>query len=190
MTTPIPMVPPVRTWARGACEAITSTREAILKQAQSRMAVFHACICSALCPRIGAKLTLGETDFQSSIFDAFTYTGASLISDERMLPWSLRGYAPQITGIAQTNATVAVSLANRVIYQSKVPPGPFVIQILTSRFRARWTSKVTEEDGRVNTFQVSAESVPFLTRKGQVRYKLAAGKAPRAPPMMLKITPS
>ncbi|MRE60738.1 fimbria/pilus outer membrane usher protein, partial [Morganella morganii] len=37
--------------------------------------------------------------------------------------------------------------------------------------------KVTEEDGRVSTFQVSAESVPFLTRKGQVRYKLAAGKA-------------
>ena len=51
------------------------------------MDVFHACICSAPLPSIGAKLTLGETDFQSSIFDAFTYTGASLISDERMLPW-------------------------------------------------------------------------------------------------------
>ncbi len=37
-------------------------------------------------PSIGAKLTLGETDFQSAIFDAFTYTGASLISEERMLP--------------------------------------------------------------------------------------------------------
>lgn len=128
-------------------------------------------------PSIGAKLTLGETDFQSSIFDAFTYTGASLISDERMLPWSLRGYAPQITGIAQTNATVAVSLADRVIYQSKVPPGPFVIQDLNQSVQGTLDVKVTEEDGRVNTFQVSAESVPFLTRKGQVRYKLAAGKA-------------
>ncbi|EMI4478326.1 fimbria/pilus outer membrane usher protein [Enterobacter hormaechei] len=128
-------------------------------------------------PSIGAKLTLGETDFQSSIFDAFTYTGASLISDERMLPWSLRGYAPQITGIAQTNATVTVSLADRVIYQSKVPPGPFVIQDLNQSVQGTLDVKVTEEDGRVNTFQVSAESVPFLTRKGQVRYKLAAGKA-------------
>ncbi|MEE9954966.1 fimbrial biogenesis outer membrane usher protein [Enterobacter quasihormaechei] len=128
-------------------------------------------------PSLGAKLTLGETDFQSSIFDAFTYTGASLISDERMLPWSLRGYAPQITGIAQTNATVTVSLADRVIYQSKVPPGPFVIQDLNQSVQGTLDVKVTEEDGRVSTFQVSAESVPFLTRKGQVRYKLAAGKA-------------
>lgn len=128
-------------------------------------------------PSLGAKLTLGETDFQSAIFDAFTYTGASLISDERMLPWSLRGYAPQITGIAQTNATVTVSLADRVIYQSKVPPGPFVIQDLNQSVQGTLDVKVTEEDGRVSTFQVSAESVPFLTRKGQVRYKLATGKA-------------
>ncbi|NJQ21999.1 fimbrial biogenesis outer membrane usher protein [Pantoea sp. LS15] len=128
-------------------------------------------------PSLGAKLTLGETDFQSAIFDAFTYTGASLISDERMLPWSLRGYAPQISGIAQTNATVTVSLADRVIYQSKVPPGPFVIQDLNQSVQGTLDVKVTEEDGRVSTFQVSAESVPFLTRKGQVRYKLAAGRA-------------
>jgi outer membrane usher protein FimD/PapC len=78
-------------------------------------------------PTLGAKLTLGDR-LSVRYFDAFTYTGASLISDERMLPWSLRGYAPQIAGIAQTNATVTVSLADRVIYQTKVPPGPFVIQ--------------------------------------------------------------
>lgn len=127
-------------------------------------------------PSLGAKLTLGETDFQSAIFDAFTYTGASLVSDERMLPWSLRGYAPQISGIAQTNATVTVSLDSRVIYQTKVPPGPFVIQDLNQSVQGTLDVKVTEEDGRVNSFQVSAASVPFLTRKGQVRYKLAAGK--------------
>lgn len=128
-------------------------------------------------PALGAKLTLGETDFQSAIFDAFTYIGASLISDERMLPWSLRGYAPQISGIAQTNATVTVSLSDRVIYQAKVPPGPFVIQDLNQSVQGTLDVKITEEDGRVSTFQVSAASVPFLTRKGQIRYKLAAGKA-------------
>ena len=47
-------------------------------------------------PALGSKFTLGESDFQSDIFDGFSYTGASLISDERMLPRSLRGYAPQI----------------------------------------------------------------------------------------------
>lgn len=68
---------------------------------------------------------------------------------------------PQITGIAQTNATVTVSLADRVIYQSKVPPGPFVIQDLNQSVQGTLDVKVTEEDGRVSTFQVSAESCRF-----------------------------
>lgn len=128
-------------------------------------------------PALGSKLTLGESDFQSDIFDGFSYTGASLLSDERMLPWSLRGYAPQISGIAQTNATVTVSQADRIIYQTKVPPGPFIIQDINQSVQGTLDVQVTEEDGRYSTFQVSAASVPFLTRKGQVRYKLASGNA-------------
>ncbi|RSB33510.1 fimbria/pilus outer membrane usher protein [Enterobacter cloacae] len=127
-------------------------------------------------PVFGSTLTLGESDFQSDIFDGFSYTGASLISDERMLPWSLRGYAPQISGIAQTNATVTVSQADRIIYQTKVPPGPFVIQDINQSVQGTLDVIVAEEDGHTSTFQVSAASVPFLTRKGQVRYKLAGGK--------------
>ncbi|MFG3825253.1 fimbria/pilus outer membrane usher protein, partial [Escherichia coli] len=68
-------------------------------------------------PQSGSRLTLGETDLSSNIFDGFSYTGAALTSDDRMLPWELRGYAPQISGIAQTNATVAISHNGRVIYQ-------------------------------------------------------------------------
>lgn len=127
-------------------------------------------------PQLGSKLTLGETDFSSNIFDGFSYTGAALASDDRMLPWELRGYAPQISGIAQTNATVTVSHSGRVIYQKKVLPGPFIIDDLNQSVQGTLDVKVTEEDGRVNNFQVSAASTPFLTRQGQVRYKLAAGQ--------------
>ena len=127
-------------------------------------------------PQLGSKLTLGETDFSSNIFDGFSYTGAALASDDRMLPWELRGYAPQISGIAQTNATVTISQSGRVIYQKKVPPGPFIIDDLNQSVQGTLDVKVTEEDGRVNNFQVSAASTPFLTRQGQVRYKLAAGQ--------------
>ncbi|ELW3736360.1 fimbrial biogenesis outer membrane usher protein [Escherichia coli] len=127
-------------------------------------------------PQIGSRLTLGETDFSSNIFDGFSYTGAALASDDRMLPWELRGYAPQISGIAQTNATVTISHSGRVIYQKKVPPGPFIIDDLNQSVQGTLDVKVSEEDGRVNNFQVSAASTPFLTRQGQVRYKLAAGR--------------
>lgn len=128
-------------------------------------------------PTLGSRLTLGESDLQSDIFDGFSYTGASLVSDERMLPWSLRGYAPQISGIAQTNATVTVSQSDRIIYQTNVPPGPFVIQDINQSVQGTLDVKVAEEDGRTSTFQVAAASVPFLTRKGQLRYKLSGGKA-------------
>lgn len=33
-----------------------------------------------------------------------------------------------------------------------------------------------EEDGRTSTFQVGSASIPYLTRKGQVRYKTSLGK--------------
>lgn len=125
---------------------------------------------------LAAKLTLGETDFNSDIFDGFSYSGASLISDDRMLPWELRGYAPQISGIAQTNATVTVKHEGRIIYQTKVAPGPFMITDLNQSVQGTLDIEVTEEDGRVNTFQVSAASTPFLTRKGQVRYKFTSGR--------------
>lgn len=128
-------------------------------------------------PSLGAKLTLGETDLSSNIFDGFSYNGAAMASDDRMLPWELRGYAPQISGIAQTNATVTVSHSGRLIYQTKVAPGPFVITDLNQSVQGTLDVKITEEDGRTNTFQVSAASTPFLTREGQVRYKIAAGRA-------------
>ncbi|VDZ04475.1 fimbrial usher protein [Escherichia coli] len=63
-----------------------------------------------------------------------------------------------------------------MIYQKKVPPGPFIIDDLNQSVQGTLDVKVSEEDGRVNNFQVSAASTPFLTRQGQVRYKLAAGR--------------
>ena len=127
-------------------------------------------------PSLGARLTLGQAYLRSDIFDSFRFAGASLASDQRMLPPTLRGYAPQVTGVAQTNARVIISQRGRMLYQTKVTPGPFVIQDLSEAVSGLLDVRVEEEDGRVNIFQVNAASVPFLTRKGTVRYKVAAGK--------------
>ena len=57
-----------------------------------------------------------------------------------------REFFPQVSP-----ATVTVSLADRVIYQTKVPPGPFIIQDLNQSVQGTLDVKVTEEDGRVST---------------------------------------
>lgn len=127
-------------------------------------------------PDIDSRFVAGETNLQSGIFDTFDFTGISLNSDDRMLPWQLRGYAPQITGTARSNATVSVSQQGRVIYQTKVAPGPFVLRDLNQTVQGTLDVRITEDNGQVSTFQVSASTVPFLTRKGQVRYNVSAGQ--------------
>lgn len=127
-------------------------------------------------PTWSSKFTMGQYDLSSNLYDTFHFTGASLESDESMLPPDLQGYAPQITGIAQTNAKVTVAQNGRVLYQTTVSPGPFTISDLGQSFQGQLDVTVEEEDGRTNTFQVGAASIPYLTRKGQVRYKMSLGK--------------
>jgi outer membrane usher protein FimD/PapC len=127
-------------------------------------------------PGIGAKLTLGESDLDSGLFDSFRFLGASLVTDDSMLPPNLQGYAPEVTGVARTNAKVTISQQGRVIYQSQVAPGPFRIQELSQATTGTLDVKVEEQDGRVQNFTVDTASIPYLTRPGMVRYKTALGR--------------
>lgn len=103
-------------------------------------------------PMMAAKLTLGEIYLNSQVFDTVRFTGINLASDERMLPPALQGYAPEIHGIARTNAKVTVSQSGRVIYETTVPAGPFNIQDLRSSVRGTLDVRVEEQDGSVSTF--------------------------------------
>lgn len=127
-------------------------------------------------PSLGAKLTMGEDYLSSGMFDSFRYTGISLNSDDNMLPPNLRGYAPEITGIAKTNARVTVSQQGRVLYETQVASGPFRIQDLNDAVTGKLDVRVEEQDGSVQQFQVDTASIPYLTRPGTVRYKFATGR--------------
>lgn len=127
-------------------------------------------------PSLASKFTMGQYDLSSGLYDTFHFTGASLESDEQMLPPDLRGYAPQISGIAQTNAKVTITQNSRTLYQTTVSPGPFTIADLGTTLQGQLDVTIEEEDGRKSTFQVGSASIPYLTRKGQVRYKSSLGK--------------
>ncbi|MBZ4217818.1 fimbria/pilus outer membrane usher protein, partial [Klebsiella aerogenes] len=66
-------------------------------------------------PKWGARLTMGEDYLATDIFDSFRYTGFSVTPDDNMLPPNLRGYAPEVTGIAKSNAKVVISQMGRVL---------------------------------------------------------------------------
>lgn len=126
-------------------------------------------------PSLSARLTLGENYLYSDLFDSFRFTGVSLHSDDSQLPPNLRGYAPEVVGVARTNAKVIISQQGRVLYNALVAAGPFRIQDLNDAVTGTLDVRVEEQDGSVQTFTVESASIPYLTRPGTVRYKLATG---------------
>ncbi|MFI8416760.1 outer membrane usher protein [Serratia sp. NPDC078593] len=127
-------------------------------------------------PALRSRLTVGESYLDSNVFDSFRFTGASLRSDDAMLPPNLRGYAPEVVGIAKTNAKVIISQQGRVLYETQVAAGPFRIQDINDSVSGQLDVRVEEKDGSVQEFQMDTASIPYLTRPGSMRYKLAAGR--------------
>ncbi|MFV8762046.1 outer membrane usher protein [Yersinia enterocolitica] len=127
-------------------------------------------------PALRSKLTVGEDYLDSGMFDSFRFTGASLRSDDSMLPPNLRGYAPEVVGIARTNATVTVSQKGRVLYETQVAAGPFRIQDINDAVSGELNVRVEEQDGGIQEFTINTANIPYLTRPGSIRYKFSAGK--------------
>lgn len=127
-------------------------------------------------PTLSAKVFIGEIFIKSDLFDSVRFKGISVFTDESMMPPNLRGYAPQITGIAASNATVTLSQDGRILSQVKVPAGPFVINDVSQSVTGTVDVTVTEDNGKETKFQFTTTNIPFLTRKGEVRYKMNVGK--------------
>ncbi|WP_272539743.1 fimbria/pilus outer membrane usher protein [Providencia sp. PROV197] len=128
-------------------------------------------------PSLQGRIRIGETITKGVLFDTLPFRGIELVSDERMLPVSRRGYAPEVRGIARTNARVKVSQSGRVIYETTVSPGAFTINDLNATgYGGNLEVVVTESDGSVQTFLVPYSSVTQLLRKGVHQYDLVVGR--------------
>jgi outer membrane usher protein len=128
-------------------------------------------------PAIKGRVVLGESNTTGRVFNSLPYRGVELVSDERMLPQSLRGYAPDIRGIARTNAKVTVRQNHLVIYEISVPPGEFTINDLyPSGYGGNLDITVTEADGSKQNYQVPYASVTQLLRPGAHHYDFIVGE--------------
>lgn len=124
-----------------------------------------------------SDMLIGENNTGNEVFDSIPFRGLKLSSSEDMLPISLRGFAPVITGIAQSNARVTVSQNGNVVYQTYVPPGPFRIDDLYQNgLGGNLTVTVNEADGSVRTWTQAFSSLPVMQRPGGLKYELTAGR--------------
>jgi len=128
-------------------------------------------------PSWRSRLTLGETVTDGQVFESVSFQGIKLDSDDRMYPDSQRGYAPVVRGIAQSNAKVEISQRGMPIYETVVPPGPFVIDDLyPNGTGGDLLVSITEADGSKSQFTVTYSSLAELLRPGFTKYSLVAGR--------------
>ncbi len=124
-----------------------------------------------------SRLLAGQSNTSGVLFDTLPFTGVQISSDERMLPASQRGYAPDIRGIARTNARVTVRQGGNVIYETTVSPGEFLINDLyPTGYGGDLQVTVTEADGTLQQFSVPYAAVAQLLRPGNAQFSLTAGR--------------
>lgn len=126
---------------------------------------------------ISSQATFGQIYTTGQFFSGLSFNGLSLASDDRMLPESVRGYAPVVQGIAKTNAKVSILQNGNEIYQTTVAPGAFKISDLyPTNYNGDLTVLVKEADGSVSQFKVPFSAVPESLRAGSYRYNLNIGR--------------
>lgn len=124
-----------------------------------------------------SQFLIGDTNTASEVFDSVSFKGVQISSDDNMLPDSLRGFAPVVRGIAQSNAQVTVSQNNNVIYQTYVAPGAFEINDLyPTASSGNLEIKIKEADGRERIFIQPFSAAPIMQREGRLKYSVSTGK--------------
>lgn len=126
---------------------------------------------------IRGRAVVGEYNTTGQLFSSLPFTGAQIASDERMLPESQRGYAPDIRGVAKTNAKVTVKQLGNIIYETTITPGAFVINDLyPAGYGGDLEVTIQEADGSTQQYTIAYASVAQLLRPGSQRYSVTAGK--------------
>lgn len=126
---------------------------------------------------IAAKLTVGDFSTQGDLFDPLRMRGVQLQKDLRMLPASMRGYAPVIRGVADSNAKVSVRQRGVLIYETSVTPGPFELSDLyETSGGGDLDVLITESDGRQKKLTVPYAYIPQLLRENVSLFQIAVGQ--------------
>ena len=140
-----------------------------------------------------SQLMMGEIYTPGELFDSVRLRGASLFTDDRMLPDSQTGFAPVVRGIAETHARVTVRQRGVLLDEVSVAPGPFVLNdLFPTGYGGDLTVTVTEADGRQREFIVPFAANANLLRAGHSRYSLSVGLLDeiglRNPPKLMQAT--
>lgn len=126
---------------------------------------------------LDSELTLGDSNSNSRVFSGFGFRGMNLRSSDQMRPNWESSYVPAVSGVAASDSLLTISQAGNVIYQNKIPAGPYSISdYYPASYGGELEVRLEGVDGKVNEFTIPFASIPVLERKGRVKYDLSVGR--------------
>ncbi|MGQ8704272.1 fimbria/pilus outer membrane usher protein [Serratia marcescens] len=125
-----------------------------------------------------SRLTLGERTTPGDVFDSVPFRGVMLGSDDNMVPYNQREYAPIVRGIARTQARVEVKQNGYTVYSQTVAPGPFALTDMSLSGGSGGDLQVTvwETDGNPQVFTVPYQTPAISLREGYLKYNVMTGQ--------------
>ncbi|MDQ1886081.1 fimbria/pilus outer membrane usher protein [Aeromonas salmonicida] len=124
-----------------------------------------------------SQLAVGEVYGQSQLFDAPRLLGLTIGTDEQMLPSTQRGYAPVVSGVAESNATVEIRQGGELLLTTNVPPGPFTLRDIPTRgSNGELEITIIEADGSQRTQTQGFGMGAIMVAEGSTRYRVNLGE--------------
>ncbi|MEG0210545.1 PefC/AfrB family outer membrane usher protein [Hafnia sp.] len=125
---------------------------------------------------IRGNVLMGKTQTASTLLPDVGFYGVALRSDSNMVPWSVRGYAPMITGVANSNARITVTQGNYTVSSQIVPPGPYALNNINPIGNGDLTVTIEEENGSKTVRTYPVTTLPTLLRAGDFNYNVVVGE--------------
>ncbi|EFA7453070.1 fimbria/pilus outer membrane usher protein [Escherichia coli] len=126
---------------------------------------------------IKSRLTLGDDYTPSDVFDSLPFRGVMLGSDESMVPYNQRAFAPVVRGVARTQARIEVRQNGYLIQSQTVAPGAFALTDLPlTSSGGDLQVTVLESDGTIQVFSVPFTTPAIALREGYMKYNVTVGQ--------------
>lgn len=126
--------------------------------------------------QIRGDLQIGRSQTRTELFQDFGFYGVALRSNSNMRPWSARGYAPVVTGVASTTSRITITQGGYTVYSRVVPPGPYQLDDITPVSNGNLVVSVEDNSGKKTVSEYPVATLPSLLRPGEFNYNLAVGK--------------
>lgn len=122
-----------------------------------------------------ADLSFGRSVTDLNLFSDFGFYGLSLRSNEAMTPFGTKGYAPTITGVADSTSRITISQNGYTIYSRVVPPGPYELDDITTVGNGDITVVVKANHGTETTTTYPVATLPTLLRADESKFNFVVG---------------